>query len=314
MSTDRPHGDAADTPDVVEVIEVAGTAELVDDADAAPDVAEAAPTGEREPGGPLGLAALGALFEVGDRLRTVGSASQRVWGGLVRPAQWLLEQPVAQPIVRYSNDQLARLSERGRAELESTAEQGIEVVRQQATRITQSAVVPEVVDDVAAPLVGPVLDAALPVAFDRLSRDPDALLVVVDRVLDAVLPQVIEKLAQEPELLEKVVDSLLGSVIDRALPEVFDTLGRDPDALVDALAPVIDRMLEQMLPVVLARLGDQSESLRALIAEQSGSLATDLANEMRSRVVTGDELVERVLVRTRVRRRPKAERKEDRSP
>lgn len=266
---------------------------------------------EREPsaGEQVAFAVVGLAFEATERARNLGGLGQDVVTRAMSPARWLLRGPL-KPVADYSTDQLERYASRGRQELDTTTEQGIGVVRDQAARLSKSVLVPEVLDDVS-PLIGSVLDAALPVAFERMETDPQQLASVVESllqpVLDTALPLVFERLANDPDQLVGVVDPLLGPIIDATLPTVFEKLADDPDTLVKALSPIIDVMLEQMLPGILEKLNDQSDSIRSLVAAQSGSLATDMANEMRARVVTGDDLVERVLVRARVRRKPRNE-------
>jgi hypothetical protein len=208
------------------------------------------------------------------------------------------------PLVHYTTERVDRLARRGRAEIAATRNGSVRVASASASaiRLEESEALPSVFDGVAAPIVGSILDAALPIALDKLRGDSEPLMGVIDNLLEPLLPDVLDRLAERPDLIVNLVQPVLGPVIEAALPEVFARIGEHPDELVEAMAPIVDELLDQMLPVVLARLADQSTSIRALITEQSGSLATDLANEMRSRVVSGDDLIERVLVRTHVRR------------
>ena len=134
--------------------------------------------------------------------------------------------------------------------------------------------------------------------LDRLAQDPDALLPLVNAIVERVLPDVLDRLRDDPDGILAMVDVLL----PRLLPSALDRIGQDPDALVGLVEAILPRLLDSVLPAALDQLNEDPTVVRNLVLDQSGGLATEMANTVRARTVAGDEIVDRIV--RRVLRRP----------
>lgn len=291
------------------------------------------------------LVELGVGSAVGGAERLVGTVrgGLAVAGRAAPWAGWVAGVPLAAPFRRRVDELLDATAARGRMELEASRELAAAVISDGIARAVRSPVVDAVVGETTDVLLPAVIDAVLPVALDRLTADPAALLAVVEGVigpiLDAALPDVLDRLrhdptrvlafvevllppileevlplaltrlAEEPDQLRAVVQPLAPGLVDDVLPVALGALGRHDDAvvgLVDELLPVLlPELLEAVLPAALERLADEPEVVRTLVLDQSGGLAGELADTVRSRTVTADDVVER-LVRRLTLRKPRA--------
>jgi hypothetical protein len=106
--------------------------------------------------------------------------------------------------------------------------------------------------------------------------------------------------------VEQVVGELLPSILESALPEVMDLLADKPDLLVPVVEALLDPILDSALPDVIQKLNQEPEVVRELVLGQSVSMAGEMAEAVRSRGVTADDLAERIARRLTLRR-PRAE-------
>jgi hypothetical protein len=124
--------------------------------------------------------------------------------------------------------------------------------------------------------------------------------------------QVVDGVTQSDEVIgivDEVVDKVIGPVLDTTLPLVFDRLRseQDAEALVALVNDIVDRVLgpvlDTALPVVMNRLNEDPSAVRDLVRDQSTSIAGELADSVRTRTVTADDRLERLVNRFRPSRR-----------
>jgi len=73
-----------------------------------------------------------------------------------------------------------------------------------------------------------------------------------------------------------------------------------------ALIRVINDVLDPMLPVVLEKLAQDPAPIRQLVSSQSIGMAQEMSDRARVRAAQGDDAIERLAVRLRLRRRTPA--------
>jgi len=66
----------------------------------------------------------------------------------------------------------------------------------------------------------------------------------------------------------------------------------------------IMQVVDEVLPQILDRLATEPEQIRALIGSQSLNMAEELTQAARVKAAEGDEIIERVMTRLRLRRTP----------
>ena len=277
----------------------------------------ALPGGTARPASPTtpGDLAAGVLFGVRDVAATATGLAGQTLGAAGTIVRGVARLPGVELVTRRVEAAAEEVAARGRRELAESEATRDRVVGGAVERISTE-VVPAATDRLAAGPLVDVLRGVLPVAMDELGRDPAALTGLVDQVLpgilDAALPEVLDRLAEDPELLLPLV----GSVVDRVLPDILERLGDDPGqlmgvvdpvlppviarlgedpepllALIDALLP---QLLDQVLPAALDQLNEDPTVVRNLVLDQSGGMATEMANTVRARAVAADDIVDRI--------------------
>ena len=167
---------------------------------------------------------------------------------------------------------LDALAEAGRAERQQANSQGVTAVQRTVG------------------VIGPdTVDLLLPVVVDRIAADPNLLAPVLNQVLD--------RLAAEPDSVGPLVDGAL------------ERLARNPEQIMGLIEAIIDPVVAVAVPAALDRLSDDPDQIRALVWDQSGGLADEMANSFRARLVSADDAINRVTDRLtgRNRRRRRAE-------
>ena len=167
---------------------------------------------------------------------------------------------------------LDALAEAGRAERQQANSQGVTAVQRTVG------------------VIGPdTVDLLLPVVVDRIAADPNLLAPVLNQVLD--------RLAAEPDSVGPLVDGAL------------ERLARNPEQIMGLIEAIIDPVVAVAVPAALDRLTDDPDQIRALVWDQSGGLADEMANSFRARLVSADDAINRVTDRLtgRNRRRRRAE-------
>lgn len=141
-------------------------------------------------------------------------------------------------------------------------------------------------------VAGPVVERAI----ERVAASP-ALDTVIDSVAASpALDTVVARVAASPAL-DTVIDGVAESpALDRAIGKIVRT-----PAMEDAVAyltetPAMDQAIETL---------SQNPALAELVRSQSGSLARDILNDVRSRAIQGDQGLEN-LARRLLRRPPRA--------
>ncbi|MEZ5144497.1 MAG: hypothetical protein R2726_18595 [Acidimicrobiales bacterium] len=246
---------------------------------------------------------VGVVFETQDR---VGGTAERV-GAVVSPwGRWVWRSPAVGPVRRAVDARLDALAERGAHEQAAGRALTSGVVDGAVARVAGSDRLPEAVDEVVGAVLPGILDAALPVAIDKLGERPELIegLVgkILDGILEAALPEAIDKLGERPELIEGLVGKILDGILDAALPEAIDKLSGDPDLLMPVVVSILPDVLDAALPVAIEAMGDQQDAIREIVRSSSDRISTDMANTVRSRTVRGDDLVERIARRLTLRR------------
>jgi hypothetical protein len=158
---------------------------------------------------------------------------------------------------------LVALADAGRVERQLAADEGSRVVQRSMDAAVHSDVLPDVVD--------------------TLAGNPDLLIPVVSALLD--------RLADDPSLVEPLVDG------------VMTQMAADPDKLLALVGALLDPVVDEALPITLQQLSDDPTAIRALIWDQSGGLADEMANSFRARTLTADDAIDRVTASLWRRRR-----------
>ena len=200
-------------------------------------------------------AVIGAVFDVQDAARRSVTALGSIGARVTPTARWLWDAPGMGPVRRRVDERVTQLVERGRAEEVTSLDASRRALDATLAEVTESTLVVHVVDEVVGKVIDPVLDATLPLVFERLQNEPDA---------DALI-------------------ALVNAIVGRVLDPILDTA----------------------LPQVLGRLNEEPEVVQELVRGQSTSIATEFADSVRARTVTGDDRVE-ILFGKRRRRREKA--------
>lgn len=182
---------------------------------------------------------------------------------------------------------LSTLADTGRAERRLADAEGTMVVERTVAAVAGSDLLPDAAAATVATLPK-ALDTVLPVVIERIAAEPDLLVPLVTGVLN--------QLATDPKVVAPLVDSVMGE------------LASDPDQLLTLVERVLDPVVAAAIPVALQQLTDNPEAIRALIWDQSGGLADELANSFRARLVSADDAINRITDRLfgRTRRARKA--------
>lgn len=267
--------------------------------------------------------AAGVLFGVRDVTVAAADVAGRTLGAAGTIARGVARLPGIDLVTRRVEAAAEEVAARGRRELAESEATRDRVVGGAVARISTDAV-PAATDRLAAGPLVDVLRGVLPVAIDELGRDPDALTGLVGQVLpgilDAALPEVLDRLTDDPDLLLPLVDGVVAAVlpgilqrlgdepdqlmgvVDPVLPPIIAKLGEDPEPLLDLIDALLPQLLDRVLPAALDQLNEDPTVVRNLVLDQSGGMATEMANTMRSRAVAADDIVDRI--GRRILRRP----------
>lgn len=268
--------------------------------------------------------AVGLAFRAGDLAGRAAAVGVRTTGGLVTMAQGMASLPGLDLVGRRLRHGLEELATRGAAE-RATADDAAGRTVEAAIQRTTTDLVPAATDRLLEGTLQDLLAKILPVAIEGLSEDPALLIGVVDAVLPEILPDVLDRLARDPDALLPLVDaivvpvlpdvlgrlerdpegitSLVDALLPRILPAALDRIAADPDALVGLVNGLLPDLLDAVLPVALEQLGRDPTVVRELVLDQSGGMATEMANTVRARAVAGDEVLDRI--GRRLLRRPR---------
>ena len=219
----------------------------------------------------LGDIGLGALALAREASLTAG----RMATDAAREAAAAME-----PVVRQAGalPGVTPLVDAGRSGIESTLEALADAgrVERRLADTERSLVVQRSMDAVAG-------GDLLPDIIDSIATNPDLLIPVVAGVLD--------RLADDPSLVEPLVDG------------VMTQMAADPDKLLALVDKLLDPVVGEALPITLQQLTDDPTAIRSLIWDQSGGIATEMANSFRSRTLSADDAIDRVTARLRGGRR-----------
>jgi len=72
------------------------------------------------------------------------------------------------------------------------------------------------------------------------------------------------------------------------------SMANDPDKLLVLVNRLLDPVVADAIPISLQQLSDDPDAIRALIWDQSGGLANQMANSVRARTVSADDAIDRV--------------------
>jgi hypothetical protein len=123
-------------------------------------------------------------------------------------------------------------------------------------------------------------------AVDRVLLDSQLVERVVDRLMEArVAERVVDRILASPATERLVSRTLERPEVERLLAEALNS-----------------RAVERVMTSVLERVADSPEVRRA-VAQQSVGLADEVAEQVRTRAVAGDDAAER-LARRLLRRTP----------
>ena len=298
-----PDDDAPDDPnEVPDALTVAirlalgGAAMVVDQVAKTVAPGGPEPDQERESGPPPRAIALavGAIVEGRETAAALADTARRVAEPVAPLVAWTGRLPLVGTVRRATVARLDEMARRGAGELDESRELVDRFVDTATDRAMGSPAVPRLVDQMSADLLPEVLAAILPVAIAELTRDPE----VLGAVIDAVLPTAFGTLADDPEALLGVVDAVIGPVI----PGVLDMLRDNPDLIMGMIGPILEPMIDEVLPVALGKLNEDPSTVRSLVLDQSTGMATEMANTVRARTVSADDMAESIVRRLTFRK------------
>jgi hypothetical protein len=218
--------------------------------------------------GDVGLGALALAREASLNAGRVAAAAARDAAHVVEPVvRQVGLLPGVTPLVDAGRSSLAStldaLADAGRMERQLAADERSKVVDRLLAAITDGGLLPDVIDS--------------------LASNPDLLVPVVASLLD--------RLATEPTLVEPLVDG------------VMVQMAADPDKLLALVGQLLNPVVDEALPITLQQLSDDPAAIRALIWDQSGGLADEMANSFRARTLSADDAIDAVTSRLWRRRR-----------
>lgn len=279
----------------------------------------ALPSGAPEPDPRWRHLLVGTAFAAEDRVVEVSLLVSRVTDRVAPIAGWLIDSPLVGPARRRVETTIDGLIDRGRTEEAIGRAQAAQLFNNGLEKAVASPKIDEVVGGVVGRVLDPVLDQALPQVFTTLQDQPEQIVELVnaivadalDPILKQALPKVLGDLGSEPELLLPLVTAIVGEALDpilaEALPKVLDDIGSQPEMMLPLVESLIGEALEpvlhQALPQVIEVLNEDPEAIRSLLRDQSTGMAADMAHTVRTRAVTADDRVDR-LVRRITRRKP----------
>ena len=227
-----------------------------------------------EPGTSADLA-LGAATLARETAITVGQVVGVAGGMAIRAASATGHRvvdvagsvPVVGPISSAAGsavtNALAALAEAGRAERRLAADEAAAAARRTTTTAADAVavVLPEALDV--------VIDDILATAVARLADNPGRL--------EPLVRGVVADLADDPDTVGPLVNAVLERVAD------------DPTALLALIERILGPVVEDAVPAAIDRLTLEPDDIRALIWDQSGGLADEMANSFRARLVSADD-------------------------
>jgi len=218
--------------------------------------------------GDVGLGALALAREASFNVGRVAATAARDAAAVVEPmVRQVGTLPGVAPLVDAGRSgvesTLGALADAGRVERKLAGAERSMVVQRSMDAVTDSDLLPDIIDS--------------------LASKPDLLIPVVAAILD--------RLAEDPELVEPLVDG------------VMVQMAADPDKLLALVGQLLDPVVDEALPITLQQLSDDPSAIRALIWDQSGGIADELANSVRARTLSADDAIDRVTARLWRRRR-----------
>ncbi len=238
--------------------------------------------------------AVGAIVEGRETAAALVGTVRRAAEPVAPLVAWTGRLPLVGSARRATIRRLDEMARRGTAELSESRDLVDRFVDTATDRAMTSPAVPHLVGQMSDDLLPEVLAAILPVAIAELTRDPE----VLGAVIDAVLPTAFGSLSDDPEALLGVVDAVIGPVI----PGVLDMLRDNPDLIMGMISPMLEPMIDEVLPVALGKLNEDPSTVRSLVLDQSTGMATEMANSVRSRTVSADDLAESIVRRLTFRK------------
>lgn len=292
LAPDDDRDGGADALTVAIRLALGGAAMVVDQV--ARTVAPGAPPEEPAPPPRAIALAVGAIVEGRESAAALADTARRVAEPVAPLVAWTGRLPVIGSVRRATQRRLDEMARRGTDELGESRELVGQFVDTATDRAMASPAVPRLVDQMSDDLLPEVLAAILPVAIAELTRDPE----VLGAVIDAVLPTAFSTLAEDPEALLGVVDAVIGPVI----PGVLDMLRDNPELIMGMIGPILEPMIDEVLPVALGKLNEDPSTVRSLVLDQSTGMATEMANLVRSRTVSADDMAESIVRRLTFRK------------
>jgi len=238
--------------------------------------------------------AVGAIVEGRETAAALADTARRVAEPVAPLVAWTGRLPLVGTMRRATIARLDEMARRGADELGESRELVDRFVDTATDRAMTSPAVPQLVGQMSDDLLPEILAAILPVAIAELTRDPE----VLGAVIDAVLPTAFGSLSDDPEALLAVVDAVIGPVI----PGVLDMLRDNPDLIMGMISPMLGPMIDEVLPVALGKLNEDPSTVRSLVLDQSTGMATEMANLVRSRTVSADDMAESIVRRLTFRK------------
>jgi hypothetical protein len=225
---------------------------------------------------------LGALALAREASLAAGRAAAGAARDAAAAAEPLVRQvgslPGVAPVVDAGRASLSStldaLADAGRVERQLASTEGAVVVQRTMEAVAASELLPDAAEALAHGTLPDAIGDLLPAIVDRLATDPELLVPVVTGVL--------AKLADNPAMVEPVVDAIMTS------------MANDPDKLLVLVNRLLDPVVADAIPISLQQLSDDPDAIRALIWDQSGGLANQMANSVRARTVSADDAIDRV--------------------
>lgn len=119
-------------------------------------------------------------------------------------------------------------------------------------------------------------------------------------LVPAAVRRTVEDLGRELDQRGRSVVAGGTRELGRLSEEVADGLGRNPNVL-RLVEQVVERIqwqvVDTVLPAVLERLAAEPEQVRAIVQGQSRGMVDELTTNVRTRAVTADEAVDRIVAR-----------------
>jgi hypothetical protein len=153
--------------------------------------------------------AAGTAFELQDRVASVAEAAARTTRAAASVGGWLFDVPALRPAKERVSEELDRLEERGRTELDEGASEGGALLGASIDRLVSD---PDLMAALVNQVIGPLLDALLPAVIDSLSHDPTKIQELVKGQSTSIAGQLADSMRSRTlsadDLAEDVVRKL----------------------------------------------------------------------------------------------------------